>query len=200
MHTSPANTNQMNEITHHSEITHGTPNVQSQHTKLSTEVLHDAIIARRAIGENISHIARELGCSRQTVYTHLRNAPAHNAINLHKVQALIPKAIDAIDKSLQGGDGKLALSLLERLLVFSSHPTDNTRDTSLTVAINTLIQSNSPAPVPTPHPSGHEGEGDDLSLDSPRQNSPNLAVRDSRISNGAPVVDAEIISTVKEGE
>jgi hypothetical protein len=103
------------------------------------------------------------------------------------IDAIIPDAVRAVHECIKAGDGKLALALLERMNALSPHRTDNTSDTSLTVAINTLITAGTThSPVPSTHPSGHEGEGDDLNLESRGQNFKKL---------GPPALDAEIISS-----
>jgi len=139
-------------------------------------VVHDQIIALRAQGLPIAKIARELGIARNTVKRHLRSSQIDLSVTRTALDAIIPDAIEALHKTIKAGDGKLALALLERMNAIKAQPNDNRGDTSLTVAINTLIQSNSSPATVAAHPSGHEGEGDDLSLSSPRQNSPIIDV------------------------
>ena len=184
MHTSPANTNQMNEITHHSEITHGTSKRHSG--PLSADVAQ-TIVSLRLTGQSISQISKALGVSRVTVRSYCRKAMDRHASVQATLAEIIPDAVVAVHKCIKAGDGKLALALLERMGAITTNRPSHV-DASLTNAINILV--NAPAATVAAHPSGHEGEGDDLSLRSRGQNLPKL---------GTPVVDAEIISSGSEG-
>jgi hypothetical protein len=93
-------------------------------------------------------------------------------------------ALEALERSLKAGDGKLAIVVLDRLGVFDRQ-TGSSVDSSLTVAINTLMSRGDGAMVSNnvtrasnvgddvdahPHPSGREGPPVDLRLDVPGQN------------------------------
>lgn len=148
-------------------VTRGAPKLH----RAMTGPKHDEIVSRRALGQSISLIARELHITRNTVKRHLDTQSAADHLNHTKLSTLIPKAIAAIERCLDNGDGKLGMQLLERLNAIRPDTREND-SASLTLAINTLI---------TTHPSSREGGPPDVSLKARGQNSP----------NSTPIIDVE---------
>ena len=80
----------------------------------SAKHVHDAIIARRANGQRITQIAKDLQISRTTVYKVLAESKVDEDMKSFRPRAieLIPKAFCAIEKTLDKGDGELGRKFL----------------------------------------------------------------------------------------
>ena len=96
--------------------------VQSRYPA-SAKHVHDAIIARRASGQRISQIAKDLKCSRQTVYNVLAKSNVDEDLASFRPRAieLIPKAFTAIEKTLVKGDGELGRKFLNDMGVIGAN-------------------------------------------------------------------------------
>ena len=133
----------------------------------------EMIVQRRAVGQPIGRIARELGLARNTVRSHLAKTESQRQLDRRRVETLVPYALEAIEKALKAGDARIAMQLIEKLGVMERPGTGTMVDTVLTSAIRTYITpsaGNVNANVtPTPDPSSREGGGDCLRLPPPGQ-------------------------------
>lgn len=75
------------------------------------------VITQYAQGKDKTSIAKELGITRNTVRAILKESDVdlHLSTGTHLCVALIPKSVQAIEKSLDKGDGSLGIRLLEGL-------------------------------------------------------------------------------------
>ena len=134
----------------------------------------EMIVQRRAVGQPIGRIARELGLARNTVRSHLAKTESQRQLDRRRVETLVPYALEAIEKALKAGDARIAMQLVERLGVLDRPGIGTTSDTVLTSALSTfsaaITASTTRVPVRPADPSSREGPGGDLSLPVPIQN------------------------------
>lgn len=150
--------------------------------------LAQSIVALRLTGQSINQIAKGLGVNRATVKAHCRKAMDKQMSIQASIHEIIPDAVRAVHDAIKAGDARIAMQLLERMDALNRVRAPET-NSSLTIAINTLMQ---PSPsVSAPHPSAREGEGDDLSVCSRGQNLPKLGSSQNFSPNSGDVIDVE---------
>src|SRR6516164_469305 len=69
----------------------------------------EMIVQRRAVGQPIGRIPRELGLARNTVRSHLAKTESQRQLDRRRVETLVPYALEAIEKALKAGDARIAM-------------------------------------------------------------------------------------------
>jgi hypothetical protein len=126
--------------------------VQPQNSRKShkSPSIKAAVVARRVQGESKSKIARDLRISRNTVTGILEGSDIEQFLEAGRDQCarLNPKAVRAVEKTLDKGDGALGLRFLEGVGVLgpesSRRPAGMFPDVALMQSINVLLGNPSP--------------------------------------------------------
>lgn len=91
-----------------------------RHCRKSSSVVA-AVIAKKALGESNSQIARDLGIDRGTVVDILDSSDFPQAVDEGRIRVhrMVPKACDAVESALERGNGYIALKILQGLGVLN---------------------------------------------------------------------------------
>ena len=110
--------------------------------------IRTAVVLGRAEGKPISHIAKQLGIANNTTREIIKDSNIDQQLALGHVGCamLIPKATQAIEKSLDRGDGSLGIRLLEGLGVLGENARKGPQPEQfhLSQAINIMFKQQSP--------------------------------------------------------
>jgi hypothetical protein len=95
-----------------------------KHKSIKPPSVQAAIIAKHAMGETKTQIAKDLDISRSTVHTILSSSDIEQQVLLGRSRAvsLIPKSLDVAEYRLSKNDGSMALGLLRGTQVLVNQP------------------------------------------------------------------------------
>jgi len=128
------------------------PAVATSDQRITPPLVRSSVIARRAQGQAIAHIARELRMSRNTVKAIIKDSQVDQIGAEETIKTIVPIALSTVSDVIKSGDGNLAMRFLENTVLRDTGRGSVTfNDARLNVAIGMLPDARPPLTVGDAH-------------------------------------------------